>query len=207
MKHPALTPFPLPVLAAAALALAACPARAEESGAGPYLNIEVGPSWMQNTTGRQGGGEGTVKFDTGARVHFTFGYNLNRYAGLEISTGIAANGVKDTDYSLTEVPILFGGVLRYPNSSRFEPYAGAGVGFVSSIFGFEDDCCYSYDTDMALAWQGQAGLRYRLGKTCWLGLGYQYLGVADTDYSVFGIRTELDTLHSHSALLQFQMRF
>jgi opacity protein-like surface antigen len=207
MKTPRSLASIVMLLTAAAPALPVFRAAAEERGAGPYLTVEAGPNWMMNTTGTQGGGHGTVEFDPGIRLGVGLGYNLNRYASLEISTGITGNSVKDTDYSLAEVPLLVGGVLRYPNQSRFEPYVGAGVGFVSSVFGFDTDCCNSYDTDMALAWQGQAGLRYRLGSTCWLGLGYQYLGVADTEYSIFGVRTELDTLHSHSALIHFQMRF
>lgn len=206
MKSPLLPALLLPTLAAALLGGPGA-IRAEERGSGPYVTAEAGPNWVQNTAGRQGGAGGTVDFDAGTRFHAAFGYNLNPYAGLEISTGIAGNRVKDTDYSLVEVPILFGGVLRYPNARLVEPYVGAGVGFVSSVFGFDDDCCYSYDTDMALAWQGQAGLRFRLGDTCWLGVGYQYLGVADTDYSLFGVRTELDTVQQHSALLHFQLRF
>ena len=207
MKNPLVPVWNIPVLAAAILSLAGRPAGAEEKGSSLYLTTEAGANWIQNTTGWQGAGQGTVEFDPGVRLHIAFGYNLNRYAALEISTGIAGNEVKDSSYSLAQVPLLFGGVLRYPNESRLEPYVGAGVGFVSSIFGFDDGCCYSYDTDMALAWQGQAGLRFRLNDNFWLGLGYQYLGTADTDYSLFGVRAGLDTVHNHSALLHFQMRF
>lgn len=197
----------LTLLLAAVPALQGFHAAAEERPAGPYMSLEAGPNWMMNTHGRSGAGEGTVEFDTGARFHAAFGYNLNRYLGLEIGTGIFANSVKDTDYSLVGVPVLFGGTFRYANSSRFEPYVGGGVGFASSIFGFDDDCCYSYDTDVVLAWQGQAGLRFRFNDTMALGLGYQYTGMAGSDYTLFGVRTELDAVHSHSAVLHFNARF
>jgi opacity protein-like surface antigen len=195
------------LLAAAGPVLQGFPAAAEERAAGPYLSLEAGPNWMMTTHGRSGRDEGTVEFDTGARFHTALGYNLNRYAGLEFSTGAFANTVRGTDYSLTGVPVLLGGTFRYPNPSRLEPYVGGGVGFAFSILGFDDGCCYSYDTDVVLAWQGQAGLRYRFNDAMALGLGYQYTGMAGSDYTLFGVQTRLDTVHSHSAVLHFTVRF
>lgn len=197
----------LPVLTAGLLLLSGFPAAAEEKDSRLYLNVDAGPNWMQNTQGRDESGQGTVRFDTGARFGVSVGYHVNRYATVEVGTAVLGNEVQDSVYTLVEVPVLFGGLLRYPNSTRLEPYVGGGFGFASSVFGYDDGSSYAYDADVVMAWQGQAGVRCRLTSFLWLGLAYQYTGVSGSDYRLFGDAIELDAVHSHSALLNLHMRF
>ncbi|MFM1770316.1 MAG: hypothetical protein RJA22_2845 [Verrucomicrobiota bacterium] len=205
MKTPSSLSVALHSLAlAAALLLPLLGAHAEERGPGPYVTLDFGPNWAQDTGATFGGAEGTVDFDTGLRFSAGVGYNINRYVGVEFEAGFLYNAVKDTDYELMQVPVLFKGVFRYPNRTPLEPYVEAGVGFVSSTFGYQEYDWYysndSYDSDLALAWQAGAGLRFRIGSNFSLGAGYKYFGTASTDYYVFGLPAGFDTLHNHSVL-------
>lgn len=181
-------------------------APAADRDMGLYLSFDAGPNWAQSVGATSGGFSGTADLDVGGRFGMAVGYNFHRNFGVEFETGWAWNDFKDSAYSLTQVPFLVNGVFRYPNRTGFEPYVGAGVGGVIGTFGV-DDCCGDYDSDFVFGWQGTAGVRYRLNDNMSLGLGYKYLGTASTDFNVYGIRTELDTLHNHSVGVVFNMKF
>ena len=191
---------------AAAAALAALPLRAADGDIGPYVNFEGGPSWAQSVRATSGGYSGTADLDVGARFGFAIGYNFHPYFGVEFDTGWAWNDFKDSAYSLTQVPMLVNGTFRFPNQTGFEPYVGGGAGGVWNTFGVSD-CCGDYDSDVVFAWQGLAGVRYKFNPNMALGLGYKYLGTLGGEFTTYGIRTELDTMHNHSVNLVWTLKF
>jgi len=181
-------------------------ARAEEKEMGPYFTFDGGANWVQSVSATSGGFSGTADLDVGGRFGMAVGYNFHPNVGAEFETGWLWNNFRDSDFSLTQVPFLVNGVFRLPNRTGFEPYVGAGVGGMLGYFGI-NDCCGDFDNDFVFAWQGKAGVTYRFHPNMAVGLGYKYLGTAETDYNVFGIHTHLNTLHNHSVSVVFNMKF
>lgn len=195
--------------AAGILGLASASA-AEPRDSSMYFKFDAGANFVQDTDGsRKAPATPTVlfesEFDPGFRVGLGAGYNLNRYLGLELESGFLYNEIKDTDSWLGQVPFLANVVVRYQNASRFVPYIGGGAGAVIGILDLEelDDS----DSQALFAWQGLAGLNYKISDTTSVGLAYKYLGTESSNYDVAGFRWHFSEVHNHSVNLVFNWQF
>ena len=133
-----------------------------------YLEPSLGVNWVDQETGH------SQPADAGIHLGLVGGWRFHHRWALEFHTGYLHNVLPATttrdEYGLTQVPFLPNIVFHFPNSSRLEPYLGAGLGIV---YGSNDD---SSGADGALEFMG--GARYRLDERLELGLSYRFIMVA-----------------------------
>jgi opacity protein-like surface antigen len=182
----------------AAAVLAALPLQATEKAA--YLTLDGGVSLMQDVKIDSA----KLEMDTGYRIGLAGGYNLNKWAAIELETGFIYNEFKDSngDAWLGMVPVLANAVFRYENKTKFVPFVGAGAGGAFSIL----DAPIDSDTDFVFAWQLMAGVDYKIGENMCLGVKYKYFGTGDQSYD-FGPGIKLKDIVTHSVGVAFTWHF
>ena len=194
-----------------------------------YVKADVGGNITQNADLKEFFGPvapGTkVKFDPGFRAGVTGGYQLTDWFAGEVEVGFLENQIKSItgadrihDAWFGNVPFLLNGKLQYPNSSPLTPYIGAGVGFSEAIIdvGHVDlggTSLHGSITDTVFAWQGFAGLRYRLNDSMGLSLEYHYFAADGASWQAdFTQGTASDTMRmgrtqTHAVSIAFDFRF
>lgn len=197
-----------------AVALIALPAIADENR-GFYAGAEVGGTVAESASLKEfpdvpPGGE--VKFHPGARLSLNGGYRFNQWLSLGLETGFMANAVKDSDISVSQVPLLANVEFSVPNQSPIEPFVGGGPGFsASSIYVDDDRLGTGSDVDggaaeVVFAWQAYGGVRYKVSDSVSVGLVYKYFAADETEWDVRGtsqdIRFGRARIHSFSASVQ-----
>jgi opacity protein-like surface antigen len=184
----------------AAAVLAALPLQAAENAA--YLTLDGGVSLMQDVKIDST----KLGMDTGYRIGLAGGYNLNKWAAIELETGFIYNEFEDSngDAWLGMVPVLANAVFRYENQTRFVPFIGAGAGGAFSILEAPTDS----DTDFVFAWQLMAGVDYKIGENMCLGVRYNYFSTCDQSYDFGnGVEIKLKDVATHSVGVAFTYRF
>ena len=117
--------------------------------------------------------------DLGFRMVATGGFQINRYLGLELDTGFAQNTYTKSqnlvlrNATLTQVPIVLSGIVSWPNASRLEPFAGAGLGVVYMKPSYGDG-----GGDASVAFKG--GARYALNDRMDVSGDYTFFMLAAT---------------------------
>jgi OmpA-OmpF porin, OOP family len=209
------------------VAVAAIPALGQSTKF--YVKADVGGNITENADLKEFFGPvapGTkVKFDPGFRAGVTGGYQLTDWFAGEVEVGFLENQIKSItgadrihDAWFGNVPFLLNGKLQYPNSSPLTPYIGAGVGFSEAIIdvGHVDlggTSLHGSISDTVFAWQGFAGLRYRLNDSMGLRLEYHYFAAQGANWQAdFTQGTASDTMRmgrtqTHAISLAFDFRF
>ena len=181
--------------------------RAAEPGA--YFNFDAGVNLPQETEVTLtipglGSAQGDLEFDPGFRFGLEGGYRFTEMVGLGLETGFIYNELKSADTRLMHVPILANLVFRFENSATVVPFVGIGAGgTVSMIEGGGDS-----DSDVVPAWQGLAGLQFKLSDALSAGITYKYLGINGPEFEDDGGGVvEFDTIHNHSILASLNWSF
>jgi opacity protein-like surface antigen len=181
--------------------------RAAEPGA--YFNFDAGVNLPQETevtvrVPALGSARGDLEFDPGFRFGLEGGYRFSEMIGLGLETGFIYNELKSTDTRLMHVPILANLVFRFENSSPVVPFIGVGAGGTVSMIEGEGDS----DSDVVPAWQGLAGLQFKLSDAMSAGITYKYLGINSPEFEDDGgAVVEFDTIHNHSILASLNWSF
>jgi opacity protein-like surface antigen len=188
------------------MALAAADGHAAERGF--YVNFDAGANWVPDfEVSFDGGAETDVDLDTGFRGGVAFGYNLNRFFGLELESGFLYNEADGADAWLGQVPLIASVIFRHDNPSRFVPFVGAGAGGVAAIVSLEEGDADEDDSDIVFAWQFQGGMRYKISEHSSLGIAYKYLGTDSPEFSLGASDQDFDVIHNHSVVATFNLAF
>jgi hypothetical protein len=173
--------------------LAATAERVYATGEGPFLNADVGASFLTGLPSR-------VSADPGIRFSVVPGYRLYNddifSVSLQFDTGLIWNGIKNSG-DLYQVPFLGGIEYAFHTGSIVEPYIGIAGGGVWTDFDYSSEFRGS-DSSVNWAVQGMAGVRFRLSDSVELGVGYKGLGTWPSN---------VDYLWTHSAAVVFAVRF
>jgi opacity protein-like surface antigen len=102
---------------------------------------------------------------------------------------------------------LVNGVFRYPINTKWEVYGGGGVGGSYSILSVQDFGVDESDGDFVFAWQGLAGVRYKIKENMSVGLGYKYFGTAKGNYDIGGGSVSIDKVQNHTIGVVFNLKF
>jgi opacity protein-like surface antigen len=183
----------LVAVAAAAVALAATDARADERKDGPYMHADLGAHWIQDVKTRVAGERVTVKVDPGIRFSVGAGYRIHPTEmvaiGFELDTGFIWNSLDrlrvgafsgSLSGDVWQVPFLANGVLTLEPAPRWALYLGGGGGGIYSrtsidrVFGLR---VRADGSDVSGAVQALGGLRYEITDRASLGLGFKWLNV------------------------------
>lgn len=188
-----------------------------------YLGADVGAAIPHSATIQSAPytGEG-IKFDTGLRAGVKLGYDLPRSFAVELDTGVIWNQVHSlagtgANADLYQFPLLVNGVYKVPLKGAFKPYVGAGIGAAVGMFDGSNipglyypvpgaNTSYS-STDVALAYQAEAGFQYSVTKNVDLGVAYQFLET--TGYRWFDNNTafKIDGTMTHAVFATLTWRF
>ncbi len=175
--------------------LAATAGRVYATGEGPFLNTDIGASFI---TGLPAG----VDVDPGIRFSVMPGYRIYNddlfSVSLEVDTGLVWNSINNSARGdLYQVPFLAGVEYAFHTGSIVEPYIGVAGGGVYSDFDtssrFEDS-----QSSVNAAVQGMAGIRFKLSDNMELGAGYKFLATWPSN---------VDYVGTHSASVTFVVRF
>jgi opacity protein-like surface antigen len=178
-------------------AFLALPAAAADADSPWYWKVEAGANWAKDSD-----------LDIGFRTDAGVGYKFHKYIAGELETGFIYNGIDGVDGSLSHIPVLVNAVFRYDNSSKFVPYAGAGVGGAYSILSIDDGGIDDDDGDIVFAWQLFGGVRYNINDRTSVGIYYKYLGTGDSSFSISGFGTaQANDVQNHTFGLNFTMKF
>ena len=175
--------------------LAGVAGRVYAEGEGPFLNTDIGASFV---TGLPSG----VSVDPGIRFSVVPGYRIYNddivSVSLQFETGLIWNSFGDSSRGdIYQVPFLLGTEYAFHAGSVVEPYIGVAGGGVYSEFDFNS----RFDDDqstMSGAVQAMAGVRFKLNDHAELGVGYKFLATWPSG---------VDYLGTHSASVTFVWRF
>ncbi|MEM1103641.1 MAG: OmpA family protein, partial [Pseudomonadota bacterium] len=130
---------------------------------------------------------GDIEYDAGLGVLGAIGYDYGDYFRTELELGLRTNDVEDVenfDGGLGDTDVftaMANMIFTAPVSSAFEPYIGGGVGIGRierdvSATGLDLD-----DDDVQLAYQGIAGVAFKVAESLALDVSYRYLRLEDQD--------------------------
>jgi len=160
-----------------------------------YVNAGVGPAFTMDTSLREFNAPvsgAKVKFDPGVQFRFAAGFLITEWLATELETGVTYNSIKsitgavETDASLLNAPLLANLVVQCPRKSRFVPFIGGGLGGSSAVLDAHDIVRSDGNgnfvrlsgtaSEAVFAYQGFAGLRYRINERMGVSLSYRYFG-------------------------------
>lgn len=146
----------------------------------PGVDLEVETGF--NATGAVG-----YRFDNGFRAEFEMSFRRNEFdkaasAGTAFGRTVAANQPLNGDQSF--VVWMLNGYYDIATGTRWTPYLGAGLG--GARVSLESGTLGVDDREAGFAYQGLAGVIYRISPHVWSELGYAYfatdtLAFAGTD--------------------------
>jgi OmpA-OmpF porin, OOP family len=141
---------------------------------------------------------GTTEFDPGLRFGLAVGSRFGAWLAIELESGFLYNPISRSESWIGNLPLLGNIVLRYDNESGWTPYIGAGAGGSLILVNVQEGDIEEDDSDIAIAWQGLAGVRYRVSERFSVGLGYKYLRTSDTEFSIRNGTVDLEGMENHS---------
>ncbi len=172
-----------------------------------------------------------VKFDPGFRFGIHGGYNVTDWFAPELEVGVMGNWIKSItgatrvhDAVFMNVPSMANLKFQLPNQSRVIPYIGGGAGVSMSILD-ADEITISYqgrttsltgsDATAVFAYQGFAGVRFKLNESMTLDLEYRYFATQEPEWTAEEVfyppppsdRTSFGRIQTHAVSLTFDYRF
>jgi opacity protein-like surface antigen len=180
--------------------------------------------------------QGRLEFEPGPQVNLTLGAFFSRWLRLELEPGISYNRFRfdaaDTGLKgyMIQFPLLVNAVAHWPATDRITLFAGAGAGGALGVLDFDSQLVHWENRSVHLrhaattfmgAYQGLAGLRYRLGERSGLNFSYRLYGTSPARWSSKRGRglghsawTEDDkwklktgAMISHAAIVAFEWNF
>jgi opacity protein-like surface antigen len=179
-----------------------------------YFKGDIGGQWTSDVSLKEFFGTPVsgykVAFDPGVRAGLALGLRITDWLATEFETGVYDNkidsitGASSLDATFDNVPLLFNVRLQVPRMDRVTPYIGGGVGASISILDIDhmdlnNIHVHGNDADVVFAYQGFAGVRFRLMDRVGLSVEYHYLGTDSARWS--GIHFGGNETHSISAAL------
>jgi hypothetical protein len=175
--------------------LAATAGRVYAEGEGPFLNTDLGASFI---TGLPSG----TTADTGVRFSLVPGYRVYNddtfSVSLQAESGVVWNQIGGSSRGdLYQVPFLAGVEYAFHTGTIVEPYIGVEGGGEYSDFSYYSGFAHSQGT-VSGAVQAMGGVRFKLSDSAEIGVGYKFLGAWPSN---------VDFLGTHSASVTFVLRF
>ncbi len=164
-----------------------------------------------------------VKFDPGVSFGAAFGYEVTEWFSAEGQTGIMANSIHSItdstrhDAVFSNVPFLANVLFQLPHA-RFTPYIGGGIGVSTTVLDADEievngTFMHGSDADAVFAYQGFAGLRYRINQQMGVCLEYRYFWADPAEWRAdvaFGTDTDkirFGGTETHTLSLAFEYHF
>ena len=195
-----------------------------------YLKGDAGGILTSDTSLKEFFGEplapgSKVRFDPGARIGITAGYDFTDWFAAEAQTGVMVNNIRSVtgasrvDATFSNVPFLVNARFQCPSQKcRFSPYLGGGLGMSAAVISADHlnlggTSIHGTDSDAVFAYQAFGGVRYRLNEHMGLSLEYHYFGTTAPEWradAVFGTTTDrmrFGPIETHAISAAFEYRF
>jgi opacity protein-like surface antigen len=195
---------------------------------GLYVKADAGGNLTSDTDLKEFFGQGVagakVKFDPGYRFGVGAGYEVCQFFAVEGEIGSYGNNIKSitgaqrVDAWFANVPFLAGVRLQGPRNWFIRPYIGGGAGGSASILSVDhidrgNLHLDGTDTDIVFAYQGFAGLRFRINEEMGLSVEYKYFHAdspswsADFDTFLTSDKVKFGRSETHSLSVVFDWHF
>jgi len=163
-----------------------------------YFKADAGGNLTSDTDLKEFFGQGVagakVKFDPGYRLGVGGGYEVCQFFAVEGEIGSIGNNIKSitgaqrVDAWFLNVPFLVNAKLMGPRNWFVRPYIGGGAGGSASILSVDHIDrgalqLHGTDTDVVFAYQGFAGLRFRINDEMGIGVEYRYFHADSPSWS------------------------
>ncbi len=203
----------LPRVVAAAVLAAAAEAQAD----GWYVFAGIGPSFTEDINGSVGGDRLLEEsYDTGFMVSGGTGYQIGpyrvegelTYAQYSIAQ-VAVGGIQGAAAgNRSTLAGLANFCVDFDTSTRWMPYAGAGIGAANtSLNNVLASTSALDDGDTVFAFQVKGGVAYSLSPSTKVSVGYRFLSADDTqlmDGNGLEVASEGPQSHTLEAGLRYQ---
>jgi len=172
-------------------------AQSQERGRG-YFDADIGGSIMPDADfeeffGNSIAADSKVEFDPGIRFGLRGGYGVTDWFAAEIETGLMVNsidsitGASEADAILSNIPFLVNARFQLSRYDRLTPYFGIGLGFSVPVLDADDivingGWLEGTMSTIVFAYQGFAGLRYKINDNMGLSLEYRYFATTDPEW-------------------------
>jgi opacity protein-like surface antigen len=164
------------------------------AGPGPYINANLGMSFLMDSDFSEPGATGTIEFDTGFATSFAAGYNFGMfrvegeigYQFNDIDQATVNSGGRSVSGSVSEgdmtaFSLMANGYFDFVNTTPFTPFISAGLGVatleINDLGGFDSD-------DTVFAYQFGVGVGYAINQNFNIDLTYRYFATEDPDFGV-----------------------
>jgi opacity protein-like surface antigen len=195
-----------------------------------YFKADAGGNLTSDTDLKDFFGQGVagskVKFDPGYRLGVGGGYEVCQFFAVEGEIASIGNNIKSitgaqrVDAWFVNVPFLVNAKLMGPRNWCVRPYIGGGAGGSASVLGVDHIDrgalhLHGTDSDIVFAFQGFAGLRFRINDEMGLAVEYRYFHAdspswsADLDAGVFlpSDQLKFGRSETHSLSVVFDWHF
>ncbi len=134
-----------------------------------------------------------VQFNPGVRLGVASGYFFADWFSLEGEVGVMANNIESitdadvVDATFSNVPFLVNARFQCPRCGRFVPYIGGGLGGSFSILDanqitLNGTTLNGTMTDVVFAYQGFAGLKYKINDSMGVGVEFRYFATTSPSW-------------------------
>lgn len=189
------------------VASVASSAVAQDTTPGGYVLGGAGLSLLSNAATR-GSVNATHEFDPGWMGLGAIGHAFENGFRLEGELGFRRNNVDNGPGSAQAWTVMGNALYDFRTGSRFTPYVGVGIGGARLRFDNVSAGATSIDdSDTVLAYQGLAGITYRLDSNIRLDLGYRYLGTDKPSFRTRAGGSAESEYDDHAIVLGLRYRF
>jgi opacity protein-like surface antigen len=198
-----------------------------------YLNTDIGSAFVPDTTTHYrtatfdpnlgaiifSHGKSRFDVDPGIRGDLSLGYHLNKSLAIEAEAGVVWNPGPVSLDNFYQIPVMLKVLYQAHLSDSWKAYIGGGAG---GVIGISDTEIRSgvflpplsiHESDVAMGYEAETGIKYTPCRHVEMGLGYKFLGVDGYDFTYksgrLGIysNVRLNDLYTHTVLLSFTLKF
>jgi opacity protein-like surface antigen len=197
---------------------------AAHAATGFYVRADLGGTWSADTELKEYFGPvapgSKVKFDPGVRFGVAGGYQFCDWFDAEVQTGFMAANIRSisdadrVDAVFSNVPVLLNARLQWPSRCPLTPYIGGGAGLSVASLSIEEidlngTSVDGSEADAVFAYQGFAGIRYRLNDRMGLSLEYRYFATTEPSWGAKNISGDIrfGCIETHSVSVAFDFKF
>ncbi len=166
---------------------------------GLYVSGGVGASFPRDADLSNSAGSVTVEMDPGYGVGFALGNAYDNNWRTELELGYRSSDVDNVSGTsvsgdVDALSLMVNALHDFPTESAWTPYLGLGVGGVRISGTFNATTSLGSatikDTDTTLAYQGLAGISYRIDDRLSFYTDYRYFAAVDPDFKEDGVSAD-----------------
>ena len=177
--------------------------------AGPYLSLNGGAVWVDDSDLSGGDFDGELSYDAGYVVNAAFGNAYANGVRAELELAYRQSDIDElsidgwdsgsVDGDVSAVAGMVNAYYDFDTGSEFKPFIGAGLGYASVELDADDG---GSEDDGVFAYQLMAGVGFAVSKQVSLDLQYRFFATEDPEFD--DVESEYMT---HNAMIGVRFNF